>query len=74
MCIVVWHSRLERQSSKREIVGSSPAVDKIFHCVNLAFFAWLESANTNKINRDIHLAYTLLKLEISMYLLVRFSF
>ena len=28
--IIRWHSRLERQSSKREVVGSSPAVGKIF--------------------------------------------
>ena len=32
---------LERQSNKREIVGSSPLWARIFHSVNLAFFAWL---------------------------------
>ena len=34
----------------------------------------LESVNTNEINRDKHLVYTLFKLENSMYLLVQFSF
>ena len=34
----------------------------------------LESANTNEINCDIHLAFTLFKLEYSRYLLVLFSF
>ena len=50
-----WYSRLERQSSKR---GSSPAVGKTFHIVILPFFAWL-TANTNEINYDIQLAYTM---------------
>ena len=53
----LWRSLLERQSSKREVVGSSPTVGKNFSCCNSRF--QLDSANTNEINRDIHLANTL---------------
>ena len=58
---VRWHSRLERQSSEREVVAvaSSPAVGKKFSFCNSHFGSQLESANTNKINHDIRLAYTL---------------
>ena len=35
-----WHSKLERQSNKREVVGSIPAAGKTFFVI-LAFFAWL---------------------------------
>ena len=53
---------LEHQSSKREIVGSNPAVGKKFFILYFSFSLCgqqLESANTNEINRHIHLAYTL---------------
>ena len=57
------HRLLERQSREREVVGSSPAVGKSFSFCNSSFFfsrgSRLESANTNEINRDIHLAFTL---------------
>ena len=33
----------------------------------------LESANRNEINRDVHIAYTLFKVEKSMYLMVQCS-
>ena len=37
-----WLSRLERHSSKPEVVGSNPAVGKnSFHFVILALFTWL---------------------------------
>ena len=54
-------SRLKRQSSKRDIVGSSTPVGKYFHFVFLAFLrgSQLKSTNINEINRDIHLAYIL---------------
>ena len=35
--VVPWHSRLERQSSKQEVVGSSPIVDKNFSFCNSRF-------------------------------------
>ena len=52
-------SQLDRQSSKREIVGSIPAKGKKFSVCNTRFLrlAQLESANANGINRGILLAY-----------------
>ena len=57
-----WLSRLERHSSKPEVVGSNPAVGKNFSFCNSRSLrvGWhLKSVNTNEINRGIHLAYTL---------------
>ena len=51
-------SRLESYSSKRELVDSSPTGKK-FSFRNSLRGAQLKSANTNELNRDIHLAYTL---------------
>ena len=36
-----WHSWLESQSGKREVVESSPTLDKIFLFCILSFFACL---------------------------------
>ena len=59
-------------------MDSSPAVGKTFSFCNSVFFfsrgSHLESANTNEINRDIHLAFTLFWKENSIFLMVLFSF
>ena len=73
---VPWHSWLDRQSSKREVLRSSPTVQEFFILLfSLSLNAQqLESAvKTILINRDKHLAYDLLLLE-NRYLLVKFSF
>ena len=56
-----WHSRLERQSGKREVMVRVPLWAVIVHFVIIALLArsQLEAANTNEINRDTRLAYTL---------------
>ena len=58
-------------------MGSSHAVGKNFSFCNSCSFSLgshPESANTNEINRDIHLAYILFYQENSMFLKVLFSF
>ena len=50
-----WHSWLERRSSKREVVDSSPAVVKNFSFCNSPFRRVAHS----EINRDIHLPFTM---------------
>ena len=40
-----WHSRLERQSSKREIMGSSSAVGKNISFCNSRFLRVAHSSN-----------------------------
>ena len=61
--VVPWHRRLDRQSSKREVVGSSPAVGKKFSFCNSCFLCVPHSLTkpfvTTELNRDIHLTYTL---------------
>ena len=56
--VVPWRSQLERQSSKREVVGSSPTVGKSFSFCNSRFLRVLQSF-TNETENDIHLANTL---------------
>ena len=67
---------LERQSSKREVVGSSSTMGKNFHFkFSLSSRdSQLDSANLNEINREIHLANAILQLGNCMHLLVQFSF
>ena len=48
-----------RQSSKREVVGSSPTVAKKTHFVISSRASQLNKAITNEIKRGIHLANTL---------------
>ena len=40
-----WHSRLERESSKREVVVSSPAVGKKFSFRNSRFLCVAQTSN-----------------------------
>ena len=56
-----WHRRLGRQSTKREVVCSSSAVGENFLHFVISLSSrglQLKLANTNEINRGIHLAYT----------------
>ena len=60
--MVRLHCRLERQSSKRVVVGSSPAVAKQFSFCYSRFLSrasQFDKTITNEINRDIHLFFSL---------------
>ena len=69
--MILWRSWIQRQSSKREVVGST-----LFHFVICAFFASLTAwqSDSDEIKRDLHLANIIFKLKYGMYLLVHFSF
>ena len=59
--MVPWRSRIECQSSKQEVVGSSLTVGQNFSFCKSRFLrvSQPDKAITNEIKHDIHLANTL---------------